>query len=90
MTIQDIHYDYGEHSGPAGNFLSITPSDSTNFGFVTRGIYVGGAGNVAVVSANGETTVTFVGVPAGAILPVAASRVNATNTTATNLVGLYG
>jgi len=32
--------------------------------------------------------VTFVGVPAGAVLPIATSRVNATNTTAANIVAL--
>ena len=75
-------------SESAGDFFAITPSDSTNFNYTVRGIYVGGTGNVAAVT-EGGTAVTFSSVPAGTILPVRAVRVNSTSTTATNLVGLY-
>lgn len=76
-------------SAPAGDFLAITTSDTDNFpGGECRSIYVGGAGNIVAVKTNG-TTVTFVGLQAGTILPIFAVRVNATNTTATNLVALY-
>jgi len=70
---------------------TVTPSD-TNYirtgtsvqGKAVRGLWVGGAGNVAVVFPDGEV-VTFVGVQAGSLLPVAAVRVNSTNTTATSI-----
>lgn len=75
-------------SAPAESFFAITASDSTNFSFNVRGIYVGGAGAVAAVT-EGGTAVTFAAVPAGTILPIRAIRVNSTNTTATSLVGLY-
>lgn len=75
-------------SDPCDNAFAITPSDSTNFSYVTRGIYVGGAGNIAAVMLDGSV-VTFVGAAAGTILPIRVSRVNLTNTTATNLVGIY-
>jgi len=55
---------------------------------LTQGLYVGGAGNVRVLMA-GAQDVTFVGVPAGTILPIAVTRIFATNTTATNILGLY-
>lgn len=67
--------------------IAVTPHDSTNFGGVARALYVGGAGNVVVVFVN-DTTGTFVGVPAGAVLPVLCKRVNSTNTTATNILAL--
>ena len=51
-------------------------------------IYVGGAGNVAVLTEGGNTA-TFVGMSAGDILPVSVVRVNSTNTTATNMVALW-
>lgn len=72
---------------PADEAFAIIPHDSTDFDEYTRAIYVGGIGDVVVVMASGSV-VEFTGVPAGAILPVRAIRVNDTNTTATDLVGL--
>ncbi len=73
----------------ARDFVAVTPHDSTN---QPKGpfdaLYVGTTGNVVVVSREG-VAVTFIGVPAGAILPVQGKRVNATSTTASNIVALY-
>ena len=74
------------YSDPSPSPFTITPSDETNFTKEARGIYVGTAGDVVAVCTGG--TVTFANVPAGAILPVRAIRVNSTNTTASDLVGL--
>lgn len=63
---------------------AITPSDSMVVSFF--GFYVGITGDVTVVTAAGTTT-TFTAVPAGQIIPVAISKVNSTNTTATDIVG---
>ena len=67
---------------------AVTPSDATNF---TQGkckaLYIGGAG--AVVAVVGGAAVTFAAVPVGTTLWVAATRVNSTSTTATNIVALY-
>lgn len=76
-------------TNPAGNAEAITPSDTVDMTYICRGIYVGVAGNVVVIPAGSKIAVTFVGVPAGYVLPVCASRVNNTNTTATNLVALW-
>ncbi len=68
--------------------FSITPDD---IAVVTPGceaIYVGGAGDLAVVVDG--VTVTFKAVPVGLIIPVKAQKVKATGTTATLLVGLWG
>ena len=54
---------------------------------VTRGIYVGTAGDLVVRPSDGGGDVTFAGVPAGSILPVRVSQVRAA-TTASDLVGL--
>ncbi len=71
-------------------YEAITPSDTVNFSNrrMTRGIYVGGTGDVVAVRADG-TAVTFTGVPAGTVLPIRAIRVNSTSTTATNLDALF-
>ena len=68
---------------------AITPNDSTDLPVAPcRGIYVGAGGGVTVDVGN-DANVTYVGVPQGSILPVQASRVRATGTTATNLVAMY-
>lgn len=76
--------------GPATNFLAVTPHNSTNFA-QARALYVGVAGDVAAVAndiTGAETAVVFKNVPAGTILPIRTKRVNATGTTATDIVAL--
>lgn len=74
-------------TAPYDTAFAITKSDENDLAYVTRGIYVGGNGNVAVVTPKGNT-VTFTGATAGTILPIRAKQVLSTGTTATNLVGL--
>jgi hypothetical protein len=69
----------------AAEAAAVTPNDSTQIR--ARALYVGGAGNVSVVMAGGQT-VTFANVPAGALLPIEVAVVRATGTTATNIIAL--
>ena len=55
---------------------------------VCNGIYVGGAGNVVVLT-EGGSVVTFTAPVLGTVIPIRAVRVNTTNTTATLLLALY-
>lgn len=76
---------------PGKNLLAVTPSDSaniTNYPNV-RGLWVGGAGNVAILAADDSAAVTLVGVQAGTLIPIRVKRVNSTNTTATSIVAIY-
>lgn len=73
---------------PALRVFAVTPSDSVDFTNACRALYIGGDGNVTLVTPAGDVA-TFVGLTAGAILPVRTARVNATATTATNIVGLW-
>lgn len=75
-------------NAPAIGCFAITPSDTGEFAQWPRRVYVGGAGNIVAVMPDG-TIGTFVGVPVGTMLEIRAFRINATGTTATNLVGLY-
>ena len=75
-------------SSPGGNAFAVTGNDSTDLTNATRGLYVGGAGDVKVTTIGGST-VTFAAVPGGSVLPVRVARVFATGTTATNMIGLY-
>ena len=74
--------------GPGRNFAAITPHNSTDLSFATRGIYVGVAGDVVAVDFE-NNAVTFKNAAAGSIIPIRARRINSTNTTATNLVAVW-
>lgn len=76
-----------DRSYPADNAVAVTKSDSTVVN--ARALYVGGAGDVAIMPKKGGTAVVFSAVPAGTILPVYAQKVMSTNTTATLIVALY-
>lgn len=77
------------YTDPSRYAVAITPSDSADIsgGQLTRGIYVGGAGNIVAIV--GGNAVTFTGAIAGTVLPIRCTRVNSTNTTATALVALF-
>jgi hypothetical protein len=55
---------------------------------VTRALYVGGGGNLAVRLQDG-TELTLANMPAGTLLPIRVTRILATGTTATEIVGLW-
>jgi len=73
--------------------VAVTTSDTVNISFPsgihrTKGIYVGVTGNLRVLMVDG-TTVTFVGIAAGVIHPIAAVRVYSTSTTASSILAVY-
>ena len=74
--------------GPASMAADVTPSDSTPLPIASKRLWVGGAGNVSLVTTGG-VSVTYAGVPAGTYLNVRAAQVNATGTTATNIIAEY-
>ena len=75
--------------GPVVHGFAITPDDTTVFA-PTRYLWIGAdGGNVAVRLAGDTTPVTLNAVPAGTMLEVCCVQVMATNTTATDVVGLY-
>lgn len=71
----------------------VTPHDSTDLSFVTRGLWVGGAGNISVEMYDPQSvatkTLVIQGVQAGTLLPIRIERVNSTSTTATLMVALF-
>lgn len=62
--------------------------DANGVSRTASALWIGGAGNVAIVDAAGGTTL-FSGVAAGTLLPIRCQRVNATNTSATLIVALF-
>lgn len=65
--------------------VAVTPSDSTEQNFA--GLYVGGAGDVAI-KGSGGTAVTFKAVPVGTFLHIQVNHVMSTGTTATLILGM--
>lgn len=72
----------------ASNGANITPSDTVDIPNPCACIYVGGAGNIRVIHAGNGFDKVYA-VTAGQVLQVNASRVMATNTTATGLVAWW-
>lgn len=81
MDIRDVF--------PAGNAEAITPSDTADLAHPTRGIYVGGQGNLVVRMKGQNDSTTFSNIPAGTLLPIKVKRVFNTSTTATSLIALW-
>lgn len=54
-----------------------------------RALYVGVGGNINLIAEDDTDPISFVGVQAGAIIPVRAKAVRVSGTTATNLVAMY-
>lgn len=82
---------------PATRLRAVTKSDSTDLRLTDdsgkvaecRSLYVGGAGDVAILASGDTAAVTLTGVAAGSIIPVEARKVMSTGTTATSIVALY-
>lgn len=82
---------HAEVHDPIENGFAVTPSDSADLSYVTRSVYIGGAGNLRVTlkgMATG-TYVTYTGMLVGVSYPIRATRIWATGTTATNILGEY-
>ena len=78
MSTEDIN--------PSPKVFAVTTSDTVDFTKEVRQLYIGTTGDVVVVNQDG-TTCKFVGVLAGSLLgPFFIKRVNATQTTASNIV----
>jgi hypothetical protein len=71
----------------ATRLAEVTKSDDTIVG--CQALYVGGAGNVAIMAEGDTAAVTISGVAAGTTLHIACKKVMSTNTTATLMVALY-
>lgn len=73
---------------PARGGEAVIPSDTADLTQVSRALYIGQGGDVAVTLQDG-VVLTFEAVGAGSLLPIRASNVRATGTTATGILALW-
>ena len=73
---------------PARGGELIAPSDTSDLMQVSRALYVGQGGDVALTLVDGDN-LTFEAVPGGSLLPIRVRAVAATGTSATGLIALW-
>ena len=88
--------DIPSFGDPCLNADEVTPDDNNDLTNNSRALYIGVTGDVEVtmvgntnVVGTDATGLLFEAVPAGTILPIAVSRVRATDTTASGIIALY-
>jgi len=85
----DKYQSYGESpSTPASASDVIAPHDINALMNISKAIYIGSGGTIILRLVNDSSDRIFTNLPAGGILPVRASHVRATGTTAGDLVAL--
>lgn len=81
-----------QFGGPGTEIRAITPSDTTDLTGCRGFFYTGSTANVAVRTIHGASAsaaVTITSCPAGVILPIQVTRIMSTNTTATQIYGIF-
>jgi hypothetical protein len=71
---------------PSATLLTVSPSDATILQPPARQLYIGTAGDVSVTCISGATVVFKNCIAGSSIGPFFISKVNATSTTASNIV----
>jgi hypothetical protein len=87
--------DNEKSSAPSGDLVAVTKHDTTPVVAsvngkknATRGLYIGGAGNVTVITPKGQT-VALNALAVGVVHPIVCTHVKSTGTTATDIVALF-
>lgn len=74
---------------PAVETAVVTPHNTNDLPVTCRALWVGTAGDVALMAAGDTVAVTIKNVANGTLLPVKTKRVLVTGTTASDIVALY-
>ena len=75
---------------PALNAYEVSLHDSNEIGnYVPKGIYVGQAGDIAMVMYGNSAEVTLKAVPAGTFLPICPKIIKAAGTSAASIVAFF-
>lgn len=73
---------------PARLAFGITPNDTVDLADVTKALYVGTGGDIALRAIDTDTDVILRNVVGGTVLAIRIAAIKATGTTASDLVGL--
>lgn len=71
---------------PGYSGANLAPDDNSDLAKVTRALWIGGAGDLSVILASGDA-VTFNN--ASSWMPLRIKKLNATGTTASDIVGVW-
>ncbi len=83
----DLYAHMAPHlTSPIEHLAEITPDDATDLANFSRTLFVGVGGDVTVDTVGGETAITLKNVAAGMHHPIRLTRIDATGTTATDIV----
>ena len=88
MAATDTHeFSSGGLAGPFQNAAAVTPHDTNDLANVSAAIQAAGAGNIVMVTQGGSTaTLAFAD---GQLMPIRATLIKATSTTATGITTLW-
>jgi hypothetical protein len=75
-------------TAPATRAVAVAPSDSDPLPFVPKGLYVATGGTIVLRGSQDTADSTWKNVPNGAVLPIRASHVRATGTSASGILAL--
>ncbi|MEV8467135.1 hypothetical protein AB0T83_10120 [Fluviibacterium sp. DFM31] len=75
-------------TSPAIDGIMVAPHDSNPLGHVSRAVYVGVGGDIRAELVSGAQ-LTFSAVPAGSMLPMRATKILSSGTTASSIVALW-
>lgn len=88
MSIADrYNWKSTQLSDPGVGGFAVTPSNDDDLQQMSRALYIGTGGDIAVKTRDGDT-LTFKNLGDGSILPLRCKRVLATGTTATDVIAL--
>ena len=74
---------------PATDAVAVTPHDTNPLANIPTALFIGTGGTVILRGVNGAADATFTNVANGTVLPIRASHVRATGTTASGIVALF-
>jgi hypothetical protein len=87
MSIDNFEHYSDQAGNPARHAFAINPHDSTELSITPKALLVGMSGNVVLRAIDSMLDVTITAA-AGQIIPIRASFVRSTGTTASQIIGL--
>ena len=88
MTDKFERYDTVLDS-PGKSAFNVTPNNSANLTYVSRGIYIGTTGNINCIFVGDSANTLLANLPTGGFYSFRIAKIWATGTTADNIVAIY-